>query len=75
VHEGFEVFASVEPLQGVSEEGTERGTDQRRPHRARPADEKKDCSHDQADEHPLSQELLRTPRELHQSDRSTSMRP
>jgi hypothetical protein len=78
VHEGFEVVASVEPFQEESDDSTNRGADQRRPRRPRSAEEK-DCSHSQAAEHPLSQELLGTAREVHrdvhQSDGSTSMRP
>ena len=40
VHQGFEVIASVEPLQQVSDDRTHCGADQRRPRRPRPADEK-----------------------------------
>ena len=74
VYEGFEVVASVEPLQRVSEERTERGADQRRPRRPRPAEEK-DCSHSQAAEDPQLQETLRTTRQIHPPDRSTLTRP
>jgi hypothetical protein len=57
VHKGFEVAASVEPLQEESDDGKHRGADQRGPCRARSAKEK-DCSHRQAKEHPLTQEIL-----------------
>ncbi len=65
VHEGLEVVASEESLhEGVREETGDRGADQRRPRRARPAEEK-DRSHRQTDEDPQLQETLRTARQVH----------
>ena len=75
VHEGFEVVASVFPPQEVREERTERGTDQRRPRRGRPAEDKEDRSHEKGDEHPINQDVLRIACKLHQSDGSTRTRP
>ena len=59
VHESFEVVASVCPAQQCSDDRTNRGADQRRTRRARPADEQ-DPSYEQAGDHPLSHELLGT---------------
>ena len=59
VHEGFEVVASVDPFKRAATTAQNGGVDRSRPRRARSAEEK-DCSHSQAAEHPLSQELLGT---------------
>jgi hypothetical protein len=59
VHEGFEVAVCEEQGEEGSDDSTNRGTDQSRPRRSRPAEEK-DTSHGQAADHQLNQEVLRT---------------
>jgi hypothetical protein len=53
------VAVCVEQGEEGSDDSTNRGTDQSRPRRSRPAEEK-DTSHDEAADHQLNQEVLRT---------------